>query len=145
MVLATTLTVEVDSILSAADSAQQHDLQTALSNLNSLQSMEVTTQLLSETQVGKKIRKLTKHSDAGIAEASKTLLAKWKECVRQEQEGQLKRPSDCESIVSACGLQMHVILCVETALSRCSTGSGRLKIIRVEQACKDRAYPVCQG
>lgn len=94
MVLATTLTVEVDSILSAADSAQQHDLQTALSNLNSLQSMEVTTQLLSETQVGKKIRKLTKHSDAGIAEASKTLLAKWKECVRQEQEGQLKRPSD---------------------------------------------------
>ena len=98
MVLATTLTVEVDSILSAADSAQQHDLQTALSNLHSLQSLEVTTQLLSETQVGKKIRKLTKHTDAGIAEASKIVLAKWKECVRQEQEGPSKRPSDCECI-----------------------------------------------
>ena len=98
MVLATTLTVEVDSILSAADSAQQHDLQTALSNLHSLQSMDAATQLLSETQVGKKIRKLTKHSDADIAEAAKTVLAKWKECVRQEQEGQSKRPSDCESM-----------------------------------------------
>lgn len=96
MVLATTLTVEVDSILSAADSAQRHDLQTALSNLHSLQSMEVTTQLLSETQVGKKIRTLTKHSDAEIAEASKVVLANWKECVRQEHEGPSKRPSDCE-------------------------------------------------
>ena len=95
MVLATTLTVEVDSILSAADSAQQHDLQTALSGLESLQSLAVTTQLLSESQVGKKIRKLTKHDDDRIAEAAKTLVAKWKECVREEQEGPSKRPRDC--------------------------------------------------
>ena len=122
MVLATTLTVEVDSILSAADSAQQHDLQTALSNLQSLQSMEVNTQLLSETQVGKKIRKLTKHADAGIAEASKTVLAKWKECVRQEQEGPSKRPSDCKCIpylqsADACGAVIHTSLA-----SCCSLG-----------------------
>ena len=87
MVLATTLIVEVDSILSAANSAQQHDQQTALSGLESLQSMEVTTELLSESQVGKKIRKLTKHQDEAVAEAAKVLVAKWKECVRQEQQG----------------------------------------------------------
>ena len=98
MVLATTLVVEVDSILSAAESAQQHDLQTALSGLESLQSMTVTTQLLSESQVGKKIRKLTKHDNHDISEAAKTLVAKWKECVREEQEGPSKRPSDCRFI-----------------------------------------------
>lgn len=133
MVLATTLTVEVDSILSAADSAQLHDLQTALSNLHSLQSMEVTTQLLSETQVGKKIRKLTKHSDAGIAEAAKTVLAKWKECVRHEQEGQSKRPSDCESmsLLATCRLADAVLECCllhAAALDRedsKSTGSNK--------------------
>ena len=94
MVLATTLTVEVDSIVSAAESAQQHDLQTALSGLETLQSMEVTTQLLAESQVGKKIRTLTKHQNSAIADAAKTLVANWKECVRLEQEDQTKRPSD---------------------------------------------------
>ena len=100
MVLATTLTVEVDSILSAADSAQQHDLLTALSGLESLQSFEVNTQLLSETQVGKKIRKLTKHEDDKIATAAKSLVAKWKDCVRREQEQQAKRNSGCKSDIS---------------------------------------------
>ena len=100
MVLASTLTVEVDSILSAADSAQQHDLQTALSGLESLQAFEVNTQLLSETQVGKKIRKLTKHEDDSIAEAAKALVAKWKDFVKQEQEEQGKRASGCKHGIS---------------------------------------------
>ncbi|DBA89558.1 TPA: hypothetical protein ACH3X2_004460 [Trebouxia sp. C0005] len=93
MVLASTLTVEVDSILSAAASAQQHDLETALSGLESLQSFDVNTQLLAETQAGKKIRKLTKHDDSNIAEAAKSLVAQWKECVRLEQEEHTKRAS----------------------------------------------------
>ncbi len=97
MVLASTLIVEVDSILSAADSAQQHDLETALSGLESLQSFDVNTQLLAETQAGKKIRKLTKHDDSSIAEAAKSLVAKWKECVRLEQEEHTKRTSGCKS------------------------------------------------
>ena len=96
MVLASTLTVEVDSILSASDSAQEHDLQTALSGLESLQNVEVTTELLAESQVGKKIRKLTKHENEGIAEAAKALVAKWKECVRQEQEEQAKHATSCK-------------------------------------------------
>ena len=97
MVLASTLTVEVDSILSAADSAQQHDLETALSGLESLQSFDVNTQLLAETQAGKKIRKLTKHDDSSIAEAAKSLVAKWKECVRLEQEEHTKGTSNCKN------------------------------------------------
>ena len=96
MVLPSTLVVEVDSILSASDAAQEHDLQTSRSGLESLQSFEVTTELLAETQVGKKIRKLTKHQDQGIAEAAKALVAKWKECVRQEQEEQAKQLADCK-------------------------------------------------
>lgn len=106
MVLASTLTVEVDSILSAADSAQQHDLQTALSGLESLQAFEVNTQLLSETQVGKKIRKLTKHEDDSIAEAAKALVAKWKDFVKQEQEEQGKRASGCKHGISS----VHTVL-----------------------------------
>ena len=86
MVLASTLTVQVDSILDSADSAQAHDLQTALEGLQSLQSFQVNTELLSETQAGKKVRKLTKHSNEDIAQAAQQLIASWKDCVRQEQE-----------------------------------------------------------
>lgn len=140
MVLATTLTVEVDSILSAADSAQRHDLQTALSNLHSLQSMEVTTQLLSETQVGKKIRKLTKHSDPEIAEASKTVLANWKECVRQEQEGPSKRPSGCKCTFCSWSADAHDAVVHMLLSPCCSIGQRGLQIVRVQQERKDRAY-----
>ena len=142
MVLATTLTVEVDSILSAADSAQRHDLQTALSNLHSLQSMEVTTQLLSETQVGKKIRTLTKHSDAEIAEASKVVLANWKECVRQEHEGPSKRPSDCKFISCSWCAEAYETVSHMLLSPRCSIGQRGLEIVRIQQAREDRA---CQS
>lgn len=86
MVLASTLTVQVDSILDSSSSAQEHDLKTALEGLQSLQSFQVNTELLSETQAGKKVRKLTKHSNEEIAQAAQQLIASWKDCVRQEQE-----------------------------------------------------------
>lgn len=88
MVLPSTLTVQVDSVIDSASSAQEHDLQTALEGLQSLQSFQVNTELLTETQAGKKIRKLTKHSHADIAQAAKQLIDTWKDCVRQEQEEQ---------------------------------------------------------
>ena len=106
MVLASTLTVEVDSILSAADSAQQHDLETALSGLESLQSFDVNTHLLAETQAGKKIRKLTKHDDSSIAEAAKSLVVKWKKCVKLEQEEVTKRTSGCKSTLRTSCLRL---------------------------------------
>lgn len=88
MVLASTLTVQVDSILDSSSSAQEHDLKTALEGLQSLQSFQVNTELLSETQAGKKVRKLTKHSNEDIAQAAQQLINSWKDCVRQEQEQQ---------------------------------------------------------
>ena len=45
---------------------------------------QVTTQLLVETQAGKKIRKLTKHSNAAVSQAAAAAVAAWKEAVKQE-------------------------------------------------------------
>ena len=46
--------------------------------------LQVTTQLLVETQAGKKVRKLTKHGNAAIAQAAAATVAAWKEAVAQE-------------------------------------------------------------
>lgn len=144
MVLASTLTVEVDSILSAADSAQQHDLETALSGLESLHAFEVSTQLLSETQIGKKIRKLTKHEDSNIAEAAKSLVAKWKECVRQEQEEQGKRTSGCESThwcwSELCACYAYSLLDA-AALDADAKSSGSNKRPRLERQTAAQEQP----
>ena len=45
---------------------------------------QVTTQLLVETQAGKKIRKLTKHGNAAVSQAAAAAVAAWKEAVKQE-------------------------------------------------------------
>ena len=45
---------------------------------------QVTTQLLVDTQAGKKIRKLTKHGNAAVSQAAAAAVAAWKEAVKQE-------------------------------------------------------------
>jgi hypothetical protein len=45
---------------------------------------QVTTQLLVETQAGKKVRKLTKHGNAAVALAAAATVATWKDAVAQE-------------------------------------------------------------
>ncbi|CAK0785785.1 hypothetical protein CVIRNUC_008996 [Coccomyxa viridis] len=49
-----------------------------------LQSYKVTTDLLVSTQAGKKLRKLTKHSNAAVAQAAAAAVAAWKMAVTQE-------------------------------------------------------------
>ena len=46
--------------------------------------MQVTTDLLVSTQAGKKLRKLTKHSNAAVAQAAAAAVAAWKTAVTQE-------------------------------------------------------------
>ena len=50
----------------------------------------MSTKLLMETQAGKKVKKLASHSDPGVASAAGSVLAAWKEVVKQEQ---LQTPS----------------------------------------------------
>ena len=122
MVLASTLTVQVDSVIDSASSAQEHDLQTALDGLQSLQSFQVNTDLLTETQAGKKVRKLTKHSNEDIAKAAKQLIDTWKDCVRQEQETQALDGESCcntdkaNSVQLFCIQQCLVLLCRSTII-----------------------------
>ena len=46
--------------------------------------MQVTTDLLVSTQAGKKLRKLTKHSNVAVAQAAAAAVAAWKTAVTQE-------------------------------------------------------------
>ncbi len=47
-------------------------------------NLQVTTQLLLETQAGKKIRKLAKHSNAAVSQAAAATVSSWKEAVTKE-------------------------------------------------------------
>ena len=48
---------------------------------------QVTTQLLLDSQAGKQIRKLAKHSNADVARAAGQLVDTWKEVIRTESAG----------------------------------------------------------
>ncbi|KAK9919113.1 hypothetical protein WJX75_009483 [Coccomyxa subellipsoidea] len=52
--------------------------------LKDLQTCQVTTQLLLETQAGKKIRKLAKHSNAAVSQAAAATVSAWREAVTKE-------------------------------------------------------------
>lgn len=70
--------------------------------------------MLMETQAGKKVKKLASHSDPSIASAAGSVLAAWKEVVKQEQ---LQTPSP--------GAWPS---CAQALASLCSTGS-RLELL----------------
>jgi len=46
--------------------------------------MQVTTDILISTQAGKKIKKLTKHSNTAVSQAAAATVAAWKSAVTQE-------------------------------------------------------------
>ena len=48
---------------------------------------QVTTQLLLETQAGKQIKKLIKHSDPAIAKAAGQVVEQWKNTIKSEASG----------------------------------------------------------
>ena len=63
--------------------------------------MQVTTDLLVSTQAGKKLRKLTKHSNAAVAQAAAAAVAAWKMAVTQEA-GIAHNGSAAEGRAPAC-------------------------------------------
>ncbi|CAL8471299.1 g10841 [Coccomyxa elongata] len=80
------LTDRIEEALRLSEKASDDpDIAQALTDLlKTLQSFQVTTQLLLETQAGKKIRKLAKHSNAAISQAAAATVSSWKEAVTKE-------------------------------------------------------------
>jgi transcription elongation factor S-II len=56
----------------------------AVDGLKALLKLTLSTQDLAETQAGKRVRALTKHSDAQLAAAAGEVVAAWKDLVRRE-------------------------------------------------------------
>lgn len=77
----------IDSLIAASDLAGEGNVQaveTSLQCFNSLKQLQVDTQLLVETQAGKKLRRLTKHQDLNIKGNAAELLNVWKSIVSSE-------------------------------------------------------------
>ncbi len=54
--------------------------------LRVLGQQQVSTDLLSETGAGKRLKTLSKHSVAKVAQAAAAAMEAWKECIRKEQK-----------------------------------------------------------
>ena len=59
----------------------------AVDGLKALRKQRVSTKVLSETQAGKRVKALAKHSKQDIAAAASAVVAAWKEAVKQEADG----------------------------------------------------------
>jgi len=73
---------ELLKLLSAATSAEESR---AVDALRVLASHAVSSELLSKTEAGKKVKKLTKLTSDAVKGAANATIDAWKECVRQEQ------------------------------------------------------------
>ncbi|GAB4818524.1 hypothetical protein N2152v2_005570 [Parachlorella kessleri] len=73
--------------VSTADLAKLVDtVGRAVDGLKALKKQLVNTKLLQETQAGKRIRALSKHSDASVARLAGEVVFAWKDVVRRENE-----------------------------------------------------------
>jgi len=59
----------------------------AVDGLKALLKLDVTTKVLAETQAGKRVRALTKHSSPGVSTAANEVVKAWKHLVRCETAG----------------------------------------------------------
>lgn len=76
----------------------RHSVIFPLGPLN-LVNLQVTTQLLLETQAGKKIRKLAKHSNAAVSQAAAATVSAWKEAVTRETVASTSAGLSCIHVV----------------------------------------------
>ncbi|KAG7667307.1 hypothetical protein Ndes2526B_g04186 [Nannochloris sp. 'desiccata'] len=77
----------LESVLDAAKKAENDDTaerDRAVDGLNALAKAVVTTGTLGETQAGKRVRTLSKHSDEKIASGASKVVSCWKDLVRKE-------------------------------------------------------------
>jgi transcription elongation factor S-II len=76
----------VSTLVSAAGAAPESNSEVARATdvLKQLRKVSVTAQQLKETDAGKKVNKLKKHSCQAIADAAVTVIEAWKNCVKQE-------------------------------------------------------------
>lgn len=69
----------------------------AIDALKELEKAAVSTNVLAETQAGKRVRALTKHRNTDIAAAAGTVVDQWKRLVRRESMGGSEAISNPES------------------------------------------------
>eukprot|EP00899_Mesostigma_viride_P015819 jgi/Mesvir1/24238/Mv10944-RA.1 len=80
--MAEKLTAAVDEAVSASDDNDRHAR--AVEVLQEIATMPVTMELLLQTQVGKKVKKLSKHSNPEVAKHAKVLVEAWRKIVEEE-------------------------------------------------------------
>lgn len=93
-----TATEELSKLVSTAEKAcnaatdgDGAGVERAVDALKVLQQTKVTVALLTDTLAGKRIKKLTKHSNSGITEAANAVVAAWKKSVDQVMFGSNRR------------------------------------------------------
>lgn len=76
-----------------ADAEDEETIKAAVLSILALKTAAVTTQILVDTQAGKRVRKLSKHSKKDVAAAALEVVTLWKQVIKGEQEGGVARPA----------------------------------------------------
>ena len=89
--------VDLEGLVSSAeknaDADEEDTIQAAVLSIRALKTAAVTTQILVDTQAGKRVRKLSKHSNEDVAAAAQEVVAMWKQVIKSEQEGGVAQPA----------------------------------------------------
>ena len=83
----------VSSAEKNADAEEEETVKAAVLSILALKTAAVTTQILVDTQAGKRVRKLSKHSNKDVSAAALEVVTLWKQVVKGEQEGGVARPA----------------------------------------------------
>lgn len=101
--MAATTAAELGKLMDTAERAcadasngDKAQVERAMDTLNLLKRTPVTTSLLVDTQGGKRMKKLSKHSEPGIAAAAGDVVESWKEAVKKEKSGGENKPSNSQ-------------------------------------------------
>ena len=76
-----------------ADADQEDQKQASILSLHALKTAAVTTQILVDTQAGKRVRRLSKHKDDKVAAAAQEVVTLWKQVIKGEQEAGVSKPA----------------------------------------------------
>ena len=83
----------VSSAEKNADSEEEETVKAAVLSILALKTAAVTTLILVDTQAGKRVRKLSKHSNSEVSAAALEVVTLWKQVIKGEQEGGVSRPA----------------------------------------------------
>ncbi|XP_024367084.1 transcription elongation factor TFIIS [Physcomitrium patens] len=103
--------------------------------LKAMGAVEVSTALLLSTQVGKRLRKLTKHQSSKISASAQQLLEEWKKVVADEAASRSGTPKDASPVIKpetpartslSTTVKKEVKLEAKTEMKVCTSKSSRV-------------------